>query len=74
MSRYYFDIDDGNEIRDVVGRAMDGGDVLREEALTVIADLMKAEAKDAKETALRLTVRDDGGNQCLIIRLVCQIE
>lgn len=74
MPRYYFDIDDGNEIRDVVGRAMEGGDILREEALNVVADLMKIEAKDTKEAAIHLKIRDEDGNQCLVIRLICQVE
>lgn len=74
MRRYYFDIDDGTFIRDEVGRAMEGDDILKAEALQVAAELMKAEAKEAKETAIQLSVRDETGEQKLVIRVVCQVE
>ncbi|QDI83136.1 hypothetical protein E8E01_23335 [Methylorubrum populi] len=74
MSRYFFDINDGNLLRDEVGRDLEGGEIMRAEALQVAASLMQAEAGDAKETAFVLTVRNETGGECLRIRLVCQVE
>lgn len=75
MPRYFFDVYDGTDLRDEVGRELEDDDaIIRAEALHVIAKLMKAEAEDAKETALILTVRDETGAKPLTVRLVCQVE
>ncbi|MCE4225010.1 hypothetical protein HCU64_14715 [Methylobacterium sp. C25] len=74
MARFFFDIHDGVEVRDEIGRELEPGPILRTEALKVVARLMEAEAEDAKETTLLLTVRDSYGSIHLKIRLVCQVE
>lgn len=74
MPRYYFDLNDGSDHRDEIGRDLEGGTILRVEALRVIIRLMDAEAEDAKETTLVLTVRDEAGATPLKVRLVCQVE
>ncbi|GEP09618.1 DUF6894 family protein [Methylobacterium gnaphalii] len=74
MGRFFFDIYDGVELRDDVGRDMEDGAILRAEALKAVTHLAAAEAEDARETTLVLTVRDEGGNRRLKVRLVCQVE
>ncbi|PXW49861.1 hypothetical protein [Methylobacterium sp. B4] len=74
MPRYFFDIDDGVELRDEIGRELESGAILRAEALQVAAALVTAEAQDAKETTLVLTVRDEAGATPLKVRLVNQVE
>lgn len=74
MPRYFFDIDDGVEMRDEIGRELESGAILRAEALQVAAALVIAEAQDAKETTLVLTVRDEAGATPLKVRLVSQVE
>lgn len=74
MPRYFFDVNDGAEMRDDIGRELEAGEELRAEALKVVTKLMAAEAEDAKETTLVLTVRDATAAIPLKIRLVCQVE
>lgn len=74
MPRYFFDVNDGTEHRDEVGRELEGGAILRAEAIQVVTALMKAEAEEAKETTLVLTVRDEAGAIPLRLRLVCQVQ
>jgi hypothetical protein len=74
MPRYFFDVNDGAEHRDEIGRELEAGAILRAEALQVATALMKAEADDAKETTLVLSVRDVNADTRLRIRLVCQVE
>ena len=74
MARYFFDIYDGVECRDEIGRELENGIFVRAEALKVATQLMTAEAEDSKETTLVLTVRDEVGSTPLTLRLVCQIE
>lgn len=74
MPRYFFDVKDGVDLRDEVGREIEGGAILRAEALQVVAGLMKAEAADARETTLVLTVRDETDAVPLKVRVVCQVE
>lgn len=74
MPRFYFDIHDGLDIRDDVGRELPDRAAVREEALQVATKLLAAEAADSKETTLVLTVRDETGATPLKIRLVSQIE
>lgn len=74
MPRYFFDVNDGAELRDETGRDLEGGAILRAEALQVVTALMKAEAEDAKDTTLVLSVRDETGGIILKVRLACQLE
>ncbi|MEE7457561.1 hypothetical protein MPAR168_23490 [Methylorubrum populi] len=75
MPRYFFDVHDGIDVRDEVGRELEDNDaILQAEALQVVTELMKAEAADAKETALILTVRDKNGGIAFRVRLICQVE
>ena len=74
MARYFFDVDDGVEVRDTIGRELEGGAILRGEALRVITALAAAEAEEARETTLVLTVRDQNGAIPLKVRMVCQVE
>ena len=73
-SRYFFDVNDGVQMRDEIGRVLEGGPILRAEALRVITALASAEAEDAKETTLVLSVRDEKGDIALKVRLVCQVD
>lgn len=74
MPRYFFDIDDGLNVRDEIGREIGSADFLRREALRMITELSSAEAEDARETALVLTARAEAGTKRLKVRLVCQVE
>lgn len=74
MPRFYFDMHDGVDIRDEVGRDLADKAAVREEALDVAIKLLAAESADSKETTLVLTVRDEAGASPLTIRLVSQIE
>ncbi|MBB2964710.1 DUF6894 family protein [Methylobacterium sp. R2-1] len=75
MPRYFFDVHDGTDLCDVVGREIeDNEEILCAEALQVVTQLMRAETEDAKEAALVLTVRDEKGAIPLKIRLACQVE
>jgi hypothetical protein len=74
MPRYFFDIDDGAEHKDEIGRVLEDGPILRAEALKVVAALTVAEAEDARETTLVLSVRDEAGVPVLRVRVVCQVE
>ncbi|MBB3901124.1 DUF6894 family protein [Methylobacterium brachythecii] len=74
MPRFYFDIHDGATIRDEIGRVLTSREEVRREALKVALKLLAAEAEDARETALVLTVRDEAGGVSLRIRVVSQVE
>ncbi|GEO99039.1 DUF6894 family protein [Methylobacterium haplocladii] len=74
MPRFYFDVHDGVDICDEVGRELPDRAAVREEALGVAIKLLAAEAAEAKEMTLILTVRDQSGATPLKIRLVSQIE
>lgn len=74
LPRYYFDVDDGSEMRDEIGRELADGADVRAEALQVIVALLAAEAEDAADTTLVLSVRDAFGTIPLKVRMVCQIE
>ena len=74
MPRYFFDIHDGIEFRDDIGRQLEGGDILRLEALRVATTLLAAESAESREMTLVLTVRDESGGTAMRIRLVCQVE
>lgn len=75
MPRYFFDVHDGSLIRDEIGRVLDEDEAtLRSEALKVAANLMRAEAEDAEETALLLAVRDEEDHTALKVRVICQVE
>ncbi|WP_238231944.1 DUF6894 family protein [Methylobacterium thuringiense] len=74
MPRYYFDVTDGTEIRDEIGRELEEGSILRAETLQTAARLLIAEAEDSKETTLVLTVRDEANAIPLRVRLACQLE
>lgn len=74
MPRYFFDIHDGAELRDEVGREIREPIALRREALRVMTTLMAAEAEDSQDCTLVLTVRNETGEGVMTIRLVCQID
>ncbi|GJD82467.1 DUF6894 family protein [Methylobacterium haplocladii] len=74
MPRFFFDVNDGAEMRDEIGREVSNGAGVKTEALRVIAALLTAEAEDAAETTLVLSVRDDSGAIPLKLRMVCQVE
>ncbi|GJD68372.1 DUF6894 family protein [Methylobacterium gnaphalii] len=74
MARFFFDIHDGTNLCDPVGRDLEAGVILRAEALKVVTNLMAAEAEDARESTLVLSVRDESGTIPLKVRIVCQVE
>ncbi len=74
MARYFFDIHDGADLRDEVGREIGDPLALRREALRVMTALMAAEAEDSQDCTLVLTVRHESGDAIMTIRLVCQID
>ncbi|GJE53983.1 MULTISPECIES: DUF6894 family protein [Methylobacterium] len=74
MARYFFDLNDGSDIPDEIGREIADLAALRREALRVMTSLTAAEAEDAKDTTLVMTVRDEAGRTPLKVRLVCQVE
>ncbi|MBD8905368.1 DUF6894 family protein [Methylorubrum zatmanii] len=74
MPRYFFDINDGADLKDEVGREIREPLALRREALRVMTALMAAEAEDSQDCTLVLTVRDESGDGVMTIRLVCQID
>ncbi|MEE7457534.1 MULTISPECIES: DUF6894 family protein [Methylobacteriaceae] len=74
MPRYFFDINDGTDLKDEVGREIREPLALRREALRVMTALMAAEAEDSQDCTLVLTVRNGNGDSVMTIRLVCQID
>ncbi|GJE70138.1 DUF6894 family protein [Methylorubrum podarium] len=74
MPRYFFDINDGTDLKDEVGREIQDPLALRREALRVMTTLMAAEAEDSQDCTLVLTVRNGDGDGVMTIRLVCQID
>lgn len=74
MPRYFFDVNDGTEQRDEVGRVLEGVETLRARALQLAAALAKVEADDANEAVFVMTVRDEAGALPFRVRMVCQIE
>lgn len=74
MPRYFFDINDGTDLQDEVGREIRDPLALRREALRVMTTLMAAEAEDSQDCTLVLTVRNGSGDSVMTIRLVCQID
>ncbi len=74
MPRYFFDIHDGVDLRDEVGREIGDPLALRREALRVMTSLMAAEAEDSQDSTLVLAVRNETGDVVMTIRLVCQID
>ena len=74
MPGYFFDINDGVDLKDEVGREIREPIALRREALRVMTALMAAEAEDSQDCTLVLTVRNESGDGVMTIRLVCQID
>ncbi|GJE54820.1 MULTISPECIES: DUF6894 family protein [Methylobacterium] len=74
MPRYFFDVNDGTEHRDEIGRELKGCADMKSEALRVIAALLAAEAEDAKDAMLVLSVRIATGAITLKVRMACQVE
>ncbi len=74
MPRYFFDIHDGADLRDEIGREISDPLVLRREALRVMTSLMAAEAEDSQDCTLVLTVRNETDDVVMTIRLVCQMD
>ena len=74
MPRYFFDMHDGAEIRDAIGREIDHPRLVRREALCVATALAAEEGEDGSACSLVLTVRDEEGGDVLSVRLVCQIR
>ncbi|GJE54819.1 MULTISPECIES: DUF6894 family protein [Methylobacterium] len=74
MPRYFFDVNDGAELQDDVGRVLESGAPLRAEAIRTVALLLAAEADNAKDTALVLSVRDANGAIPLKVRMACHVE
>lgn len=74
MPRYYFDIHDGFELRDDVGRDIKDLRAARTEALTVITGLAAAEGEDSDGYTIVLDVWDEAGANVLTVRMVCQLD
>lgn len=74
MPRYFFDLNDGTQLRDEIGRELKNRNSLRAEAIRVVTALVAAEAGDAKDTTLVLSVRDEAGFIPLKVRIACQVE
>jgi len=74
MPRYFFDIDDGIEIIDEIGREVLDAQQARYEAYKVIGDLLTAEGEDSDGLTLIPNIRDGKGRTVMTIRSVIQIE
>lgn len=74
MPRYYYDIDDGSEIRDQIGREIDDPQTLRRDALKVVTALSASEGEDSDGCSIVLRVRDQRGAIVLVLRMVCQVD
>lgn len=74
MPHYFFDIHDGFDLRDDVGRDLENVEEVRSEALKVIAGLAAAEGEDSDGYAIVLNVRDESGDSALSVRMVCQVD
>ena len=74
MPRYFFDIHDGAEIRDEIGREIEHPALVRREALRVATALAAEEGEDESACSLVLTVRDEAGGDVLSVRLVCRVQ
>jgi hypothetical protein len=71
MSRYYFDIHDGEFIRDDVGVECDSFGAVRAQAAAGLADFAKDAVPSAKWREMAVRVRDDQGRPVMqaILRL-----
>lgn len=74
MARYFFDVNDGAEMRDEIRRQLGDSADVRAEAIRVVAALLTAEAEDGADTTLVLSVRDEDGTASLRVRMACQVE
>lgn len=74
MPRYYFDVHDGTERRDPVGRELDGFEQASREAGTIVASVAANELPDNPDITVIVNVRDGSGAGVLILRMVCQAE
>lgn len=74
MARYFFDIHDGAEIHDDIGREVENRHMLRQEALTVITGLAAAEGEDCDGYTIVLKVRNEAGSTALTLRMVVQVD
>lgn len=73
MARYFFDVHDGQDVTDRVGRDIADRQTLRQESLSVVTRKAADDARDGKPCAVVLNVRDDRGQAVLTVNLVCQV-
>ena len=73
MARYFFDVHDGAEVSDRVGREIADIQTLRQESLKVVTRKAADDALDGKPCTVVLNVRDDRGCAVLTVNLVCQV-
>ena len=73
MARYFFDVHDGEQVHDRVGREIADLQTLRRESLTVVTRKAADDALDGKPSTVVLNVRDDRGEAVLTVSLVCQV-
>lgn len=70
MPRYFFDMKDGSDIKDLEGREIDGGlDMLRQEAIEDARALISQAALSGTDISdRRFEISDDLGNVLLVVR------
>ncbi|GLS46232.1 DUF6894 family protein [Methylobacterium brachythecii] len=74
MPRYFFDVHDGVEVRDDVGRVFADQEGARREALQLAADYAKVVENLSASGLLVVTVRSEAGETVAVVRLICQID
>ncbi|GLS46978.1 DUF6894 family protein [Methylobacterium brachythecii] len=72
MPRYFFDINEGDEIRDYVSKELPGEDAARHEGYGIAAKVASDPMSLLMGGAIMVTVRDSPSSIATVIRMVCQ--
>jgi len=74
VPRFYFDIYDGEVIRDDVGHDLPDVRAVRAEVQRALAGLVATRPSDAKAIQIRVDVRDGSGKRVVTASLLAVIE
>jgi hypothetical protein len=74
MPRYFFDIHDGVDVRDDVGKEFPNSEAARQEAVQLASEYAQFPDNLSASGLLIVSARDLAGSTITTVRLVCQIE
>ena len=75
MPRYYFHTENGDRIRDDQGEELAGGEAAREEAVTVLGEILRYRGASFWDTgSFSVIVTDDGGRTVVCVTAAASEE